>query len=326
MANIPLDTAAIMSTVLEGILYGFSLLMYGGTLWALNYQHTKMNRPMLLIATLFLILSTIHMVVDIKRIEDGFVTYRDTFPGGPTAFFADVAQETFVFKNAVYTLQTLLGDGVVIYRCYVVWQSPWIVVLPIMGWCAVAASAVGSVYSVSQATANANNIFVKETGQWITSFYASTLATNVLSSSLLAFRIWWIDRKVTAVRASQSKTMPILRVLLDAALLYSMSLFAALMCFVFSNNGQYVVLDLIMPIIPITFYMVFIRLAAAKNSTSYSVSARSANLQSTHHSQQFPMQPVQVHISQFTERDKDTGSRSTHSEDVGAHFKGGYAV
>jgi hypothetical protein len=42
------------------------------------------------------------------------VKYRDTYPGGPVAFFADVTQNTFVIKNAIYTLQTLLGDGVVV--------------------------------------------------------------------------------------------------------------------------------------------------------------------------------------------------------------------
>lgn len=55
-----------------------------------------------------------HMIVDIVRIGEGLVKYRDTFPGGPLAFFADVAQTTFVMKNAIFTLQTLVGDGVVV--------------------------------------------------------------------------------------------------------------------------------------------------------------------------------------------------------------------
>jgi len=55
-----------------------------------------------------------HMVVDIVRIDEGLVKYRDTFPGGPVAFFEDIAQNTFVIKNAIYTLQTLVGDGVVV--------------------------------------------------------------------------------------------------------------------------------------------------------------------------------------------------------------------
>lgn len=55
-----------------------------------------------------------HMIVDIIRLEDGLVKYRDTFPDGPAAFFADVSQITYVIKNAIYISHTLLGDGVVV--------------------------------------------------------------------------------------------------------------------------------------------------------------------------------------------------------------------
>jgi len=37
-----------------------------------------------------------HMVVDMLRVESEFVKYRDTFPGGPAAYFADVTQPLFV--------------------------------------------------------------------------------------------------------------------------------------------------------------------------------------------------------------------------------------
>jgi hypothetical protein len=55
-----------------------------------------------------------HMVVDIIRVEYGLVKYRDTYPGGPSAFFADVSQDTYVIKHAFYVTQTLLADGVVV--------------------------------------------------------------------------------------------------------------------------------------------------------------------------------------------------------------------
>ena len=56
------------------------------------------------------------MVFDIIRIEEGLVFQRDTFPGGPSAFFADVAQLTFMARNILYIMQTLLGDGVVVSK------------------------------------------------------------------------------------------------------------------------------------------------------------------------------------------------------------------
>jgi len=116
---------------------GFSLLLFIATIWALTYEQGRhaSNRPMISVAIVLLVLSTFvstfvgaqdldslpdrplsfkHMVVDIVRIDEGLVKYRDTFPGGPVAFFGDVTQGTFVIKNAIYALQTLLGDGVVV--------------------------------------------------------------------------------------------------------------------------------------------------------------------------------------------------------------------
>ena len=54
------------------------------------------------------------MVIDIIRAYEGLVLYRDTYPNGPIGFFSDVAQWSFVCKNLIYMLQTLVGDGVVV--------------------------------------------------------------------------------------------------------------------------------------------------------------------------------------------------------------------
>ncbi|KIK31745.1 hypothetical protein CY34DRAFT_242094 [Suillus luteus UH-Slu-Lm8-n1] len=58
--GIPLDTAAIMSSVLEGILYGFSVLMFVGAIWMMTYKRRlrDINRPAIAVATLMFLLST----------------------------------------------------------------------------------------------------------------------------------------------------------------------------------------------------------------------------------------------------------------------------
>ncbi|KAG2140175.1 hypothetical protein DEU56DRAFT_735068 [Suillus clintonianus] len=294
-SGIPLDTAAIMSSVLEGILYGFSVLMFIGFVWTFTDKKSvrDVNRPIAAVAALLLVLSTAHIVIGIIHLEAGLVQYRDTYPGGPMAFFADFHRGTFVAKNAIYTLQTLLGDGVVIYRCYVVWQSVWIIILPCIMWCGVGAFGVCSVYYFSQATtSDIENFFNSEPGHWVATFLAFTLATNVLSTGLLAYRIWMIEREVSAVCATRTK-VPILRVLIDAAILYSAALCSSLMCFAFGNNGLYVMGDMSVPIVSITFYMVFIRIATNRNNQHYipAVSGGTTDTERSN-SRQYPMQPL----------------------------------
>ncbi|KAG1850797.1 hypothetical protein DFJ58DRAFT_746360 [Suillus subalutaceus] len=309
--GIPLDTAAIFSTVMEGILYGFSVLMFVGTMWTLSYKRRmkEINRPIAVVAFMLLILSTAHMIVDIIRVEQGLVTYRNTFPGGPEAFFADIAQVTFVVKNIIYTMQTMVGDGMVIYRCYVVWQSVWIIIIPSLLWFGITVCGCIAVYSVSQATSEAGNIFAKATGQWITAFYAMTLASNLWASGFLAYRIWRMERNVSAIRATKrGSMMPIVRVLADAAILYSVTLLSTLVCFVVENNGQYVMLDMIMPIISIAFYMVIIRMAIKTRDHSYLSTVGMGSETARGTPQQYHMKPMEVHISRIMHDDNTSKS------------------
>ena len=60
-----------------------------------------------------------HLVIDIIRVMEGLILYRDTYLGGPVAFFSNVSQWTFVAKNYVFTAQTLVGDGVVVSFLYI---------------------------------------------------------------------------------------------------------------------------------------------------------------------------------------------------------------
>lgn len=63
--------------------------------------------------------------------------------------------------------------------------------------------------------------------------------------ALLAFRIWKVGKRVTKISPHASVLWPVLRVVLDAGVLYSVSLLAALLCFVAKNRGHYVLLDMV---------------------------------------------------------------------------------
>ncbi|KAF7368009.1 hypothetical protein MSAN_00866700 [Mycena sanguinolenta] len=267
---LPGDKAGLLSTVLESLLYGFSLLMFIATLVILLRGQTwaQVNKPMVIVACCLFILSTIHLAVDISRLNIGLILDRDTYPGGPAAFFANPSENTFVFKNAVYGFQTVLGDGVVIYRCYKVWKSLWVIIFPCMLWIVTAA---GSVYSCTRpASTDTADIFVMQLGQWITSFYSMTFSCNLVATVLLATRLYMIHQSVRNSCAGNGRMMGIVMITVDAGALYSMTLLAALITFALKTNGQYVVLDMVTPIISIAFYMVIVRVGIATHNNSRS--------------------------------------------------------
>ncbi|KAJ6544112.1 hypothetical protein B0H19DRAFT_1169667 [Mycena capillaripes] len=311
---IPLDEVAIISTTLQGILYGFSLLMFIATIWTLvgGRSYAQINWTMIVCACLLLIASTLHMASDIKRLYSGLVRFRDTYPGGPTAFFASINDPSFVFKNAVYGFQTALGDGVAIYRCYMVWRSISVIVFPVILWFAVCATSSGAVYEFAQPAADSNNVFAQRTSQWVTSFYATSLACNIIATGLLAYKLWTIERNVHTTRIGKGLTKPVLMIVLDAGALYSISLLTSLICFESESNGQYIVLDMMTPIISIAFYMVILRVGIAQKSRGAAQFQRTPVPQSESSNR---FRPMHVHIEQLTEVDQDLSGGKANEAD-----------
>ncbi|KAF8553232.1 hypothetical protein OG21DRAFT_1497832 [Imleria badia] len=205
--------------------------MCGGTIWTLVFKRSthRVNRKMLTVACMLPLFSTVHIVTNMIRVIQGLILYRDSYKGGPIGYFSDLSQWTFVAKNHVFTAQTLIGDGVVPYRCYLVWQSKLVMILPVLLWCTVATTGIATTYTASKVTHDSDKIFGGTISQWIASFFATTLATNILTTLLLASRIWYIDRKVRRLYVSCEFTMwPILQIIIDAGVIYSLTLWQRL--------------------------------------------------------------------------------------------------
>ncbi|KAG1752151.1 hypothetical protein EDB19DRAFT_1094483 [Suillus lakei] len=120
-----------------------------------------------------------------------------------------------------------------------------------------------------------------------------------MCTGLLAYRIWVIDRGSSTIRATKSTMMPIVRVLMDAAVLYSATLVTTLICFLCSNNGEMVLIDMAVPIMAIAFYMVLIRIAITRQTRSYLSTVPPAS-----EMEQGKLRPLQAHsICQLTLKD-----------------------
>ncbi|EIW74870.1 hypothetical protein CONPUDRAFT_159641 [Coniophora puteana RWD-64-598 SS2] len=266
-----LDALAVVSLVLEGIIYGASLILFTVIIRVLLRRDGPRRAFFckLTTAIALCILSTIHMAINVVRVVEGFVLYQGTYPGGPTAFFADVTQWSFTFKTLLYLLQTLIGDGIVIFRCFIAWQSWKVVAFPIALWFAVAGGvsvyhtvcAYGDNYNQTTQSPRGNSV-------WALTYLVSTLVANSTGTFLLIYRLWSIGREVTlsahqaALRHGDATpvytrslvTAPLVRIFADAGLLYSVTLVGVLLTYTMRNRGLYVLLDT--PIAPaLTFFL-----------------------------------------------------------------------
>ena len=55
-----------------------------------------------------------HVVIDIVRLVDAFIVFANASPIGPVGYLSNTSQWTFVARQYVFTMQTLLGDGVIV--------------------------------------------------------------------------------------------------------------------------------------------------------------------------------------------------------------------
>ncbi|OJA20168.1 hypothetical protein AZE42_08164 [Rhizopogon vesiculosus] len=319
--GISVKAAVIVAIIIECILYGVSIFLFGITLWSLTYQRksTEVSRSMLVAACLLFLLGTMHVIVDANHVWQGFIS-----SGNADQYFDDVSKDTF--KNAIYELETLVGDAILIYRCYVVWNRIDVIIIPVIGWMAVAGTGTHAVWSIDQlSSVGAESVFLQETAQWIISFYSTAIATNFIATSydtstvpsqiefanprnlgILALKLWLIHRRSSGIRTTRSRAYPILVLIMECGALYSISLVTMLATYLAASNGSYIVIDMIGQIIPITFCLIIVRTAMLRFSGETSLSVMRTGI-----SDRLPIaRPMNVHIGRLVGVDSDFSKAS----------------
>ncbi|KAH8079077.1 hypothetical protein BXZ70DRAFT_652667 [Cristinia sonorae] len=329
-----LSEAAVISTTLEGMLYGLSVLMFVLSLWLLARKRKKRqtNWGLVFAAFALFIMSTGEFAVNIIRLIEGLITKGPNMPMGAEFYFADVTQPTFTAKGVLYNSQTLVLDGVVIYRCYLVWQSWLVVALPILGWIGLFAVSVGVNWALSHAVLTAGNIFATTTGRWVTAYYATTLSVNLLATGLLAFRIWRVQRRSQQYMTGENDSLNlVVRIVLESGAIYSAAIICALVTFLLNNPGVYVILDMISPIICIVFNLIIIRVAFISENGILGTSQRSdsgghpsalrfANHPSQPSAPSYEQKSMAIELTKYVETDAETSSVTDRS---GTMYKSG---
>ncbi|KAJ7578126.1 hypothetical protein C8J56DRAFT_1170490 [Mycena floridula] len=124
-----------------------------------------------------------------------------------------------------YALTNAIADGIIIYRCYVIWTHNWrIVAFPIFAY---ACTIVGGILGVLPLSAPDTERAALAT------CIATVFTTNVVVASLAAGRIWWITRRAGNIlgRNSQRKYRNLTAILLESGLIYPSALIITIACF-----------------------------------------------------------------------------------------------
>ncbi|KAF7341620.1 hypothetical protein MSAN_02059400 [Mycena sanguinolenta] len=261
MANDNLQTATLVSLFVESILYGLFILLFVLSMSILlgkKKQGMRINKPMVSASIIMFILSTVHLGIDLRRAMNTFLNGKS---------IAAVNTTSYILKSSVYYLQTITGDGFMLFRVYLVWNGDNRVCVPIFV-CFLTSVATGIVTINEFAQVSSSDpVFVKP-HNWIVSFFSLTLFTNFSCTSLIAGRIWWINHKAgrAARIISGRKLGPTIIIIIESGAIYSACLIILLSLYVSGSYAQYIALDGVVQVVGVVFSLVIVRIGLGLTS------------------------------------------------------------
>ena len=153
---------------------------------------------------------------------------------------------------------TWLGDGLVIYRCFVIWNEDFYVIL-LPSLLLVISIAIQStlLYAFRHSGLLPSQVQFNLT----VTVYPMNFVQNTLTTGLIAFKIWRQHRQSVAagVRPFGSSLIGVMRVVIESALLYTLELLFLIILSCRESYGQFVVRAAAVPSIGIVFNLIAVR-------------------------------------------------------------------
>ncbi|EMD31804.1 hypothetical protein CERSUDRAFT_119374 [Gelatoporia subvermispora B] len=172
------------------ILYGVELVLYYQTMRQLlkpsRDQRTRSDKFFMFFSTAMLLLITINVATEAVFGEEMWIVNAN-FPGGANAYLGANASVWYqTMGTTSFVALNLLADGLMLYRCFVIWNDKRIVIVPFIVWLATWALGIIELYASGAPGAD---FFVGKAAQLGLAYYSTSIGLNVLLTGLICFRI-----------------------------------------------------------------------------------------------------------------------------------------
>ncbi|PBK87688.1 hypothetical protein ARMGADRAFT_1065917 [Armillaria gallica] len=190
---------------------------------------------------------TAHMIINFRQNFAAFLWHNGA---NDASVFHNTSSATQWAQLLLEVVNIALGDSIVIWRAWILWNRRWWIILSSMLLLlGTVASGSGLVYAV--ATAPVGVVFTDPSLEaWAIAFILSTLSTNLWATTLVAYRTWShfkLVRHLTGVSIlgnfrRQSAVLPIL---IESGTLYCCTWLIVIAVFLSSSNAIYIMIDTI---------------------------------------------------------------------------------
>ncbi|KAF8511981.1 hypothetical protein JB92DRAFT_3117553 [Gautieria morchelliformis] len=232
---LPVDEVYLLSTDVESMLYGAFFIMYMICVWVLVKRcdpDRGVNKLMLITATAMLVVATMFEAVSIQEDVQAFIQHKD---GSVVLYYAVVSSFLNLFHSALFGTQILIGDAILIYRMYIVYERRLLtVVFSITVWIASAVTSCMVIFQFSRVDSSGNpGYFTQNVLPWSRSNIALFMSQNVISTVAIAFRLWWVGRRMAT---SGSRLWRSAAIFLESGLPYTLTLVIFMILYLKTQN------------------------------------------------------------------------------------------
>ncbi|EPQ51235.1 hypothetical protein GLOTRDRAFT_96434 [Gloeophyllum trabeum ATCC 11539] len=305
--DMAIDAAELFGTIFEALIYGYSCALALDAIRTLKQRdRTHTSYVFLLAAFLLPVLATLHLAVDLYRIQHAFIALPTRV--ARMEFLSDVPNWSYIVKDGLYCTETFIADSILSYRCYVVWgRRLWAGLVPFV-------LCIGTIGCLSVANNQSGGIFQSEVDGFITSFWSFTLATNVVATSLITIPLARSERRMLHY-AARDDLAPVITVVVESGGIYCCTCIITFIFFASRLNLQVLVLNTISSVIVVVFSLVLSRIghrAGGHPSLKGSPSSRqfpSTPRERAHVTTLPRTAPVEIHMTRFIEHGSGKGDR-----------------
>ncbi|KAF5326844.1 hypothetical protein D9619_004237 [Psilocybe cf. subviscida] len=223
-------------------------------------------------AWVFLTLSILMYLVAIAHlILSGIRFYKGTFQGfdsgGRVLYIQNPKNWEFLGLIILVFVQTWLGDALVIYRCYIVWDNNlFLIFVPVCLLLSTFGINCYVLYWMGHPVINSVSSGL------LRSVYPLAFVQNLMTTSLIILRIflqYQTSKKAGIVDVGSKLTLTrVMRIVIESAAIYTIQLLLLNILYFRDDTFQYVIQAAIIPSIGVTFVLLALRIEASRHESA----------------------------------------------------------
>ncbi|OCH91672.1 hypothetical protein OBBRIDRAFT_886786 [Obba rivulosa] len=251
-----LVTAQILALFSMSILLGVHLVVFVMSIWTQVWVNPacgkRTNWLLVAVALAMGAIGIFNAALDVHGNIWAFTT-------GNPAVFLDASSWGYIVGKVDEAVPGLIGDAVLIYRCWIVYGRRWnVVIFAVLLWTSCMAFALFVVIK-SALVQYPDGINNPATTPFISGALGASVLLNVTTTSLIVFRIWRATQSMREQAAGQNKLTYINRIIIESGLLYTISAVIFLFTVVIQSNAIYITGECFVQMTGIAFSLMIVR-------------------------------------------------------------------